>query len=86
MIYHDVFPREFVHSREIKPSFHPNAIACVGKQPIMAATASTEHPTDCKSSALVQSYKHCGKLFVRIFNLTSVFYQIALRLAAACSQ
>jgi len=26
-----------------KPGFHSNAIACVGKQPIMVATASTEH-------------------------------------------
>ena len=25
----------------IKPGFHPNAIACVGKQPIMVATASS---------------------------------------------
>ena len=28
----------------VKTGFHPNAIACVGKQPIMVATASTEHP------------------------------------------
>jgi len=27
----------------VKPGFHSNAIACVGKQPIMVATASTEH-------------------------------------------
>jgi len=29
----------------LKPGFHSNAIACVGKQPIMvaSATASTEH-------------------------------------------
>ena len=27
----------------LKPGFHSNAIACVGKQPIMVATASTEH-------------------------------------------
>ena len=27
----------------LKPDFHSNAIACVGKQPIMVATASTEH-------------------------------------------
>jgi len=27
----------------LKPSFHSNAIACVGKQQIMVATASTEH-------------------------------------------
>ena len=26
----------------IKPGFYSNAIACVGKQPIMVATASTE--------------------------------------------
>jgi len=31
----------------VKPGFHPNAIACVGKQPIMVATASTEHPIGC---------------------------------------
>ena len=29
--------------RSIKPGFHSNASACVGKQPIMVATASTEH-------------------------------------------
>ena len=29
--------------RGLKPSFHSNAIACVGKQPVMVATASTEH-------------------------------------------
>jgi len=28
---------------DVKPGFHSNAIACVGKQPIMVATASTEH-------------------------------------------
>ena len=28
---------------DLKPGFHSNAIACVGKQPIMVATASTEH-------------------------------------------
>ena len=48
--------------RSLKPGFHPNAIACVacvwmetglnasacvGKQPIMVATASTEHPIGC---------------------------------------
>jgi len=33
----------------VKPGFHPNAIACVGKQPIMVATASTEHPIGCCS-------------------------------------
>jgi len=27
----------------LKPGFHSNASACVGKQPIMVATASTEH-------------------------------------------
>ena len=27
----------------VKPGFHSNAIACVGKQPIMVAIASTEH-------------------------------------------
>ena len=27
----------------IKPGFHLNAIACVGKQPVTVATASTEH-------------------------------------------
>ena len=27
----------------LKPGFHLNASACVGKQPIMVATASTEH-------------------------------------------
>ena len=27
----------------IRPGFHSNAIACVGKQPIMVTTASTEH-------------------------------------------
>ena len=27
----------------LKPGFHSNAIACVGKEPIMVATASTEH-------------------------------------------
>jgi len=27
----------------VKPGFYPNEIACVGKQPIMVATASTEH-------------------------------------------
>jgi len=27
----------------LKPGFRSNAIACVGKQPIMVATASTEH-------------------------------------------
>ena len=27
----------------VRPGFHSNAIACVGKQPIMVATASTEH-------------------------------------------
>ena len=27
----------------VKPGFHSNASACVGKQPIMVATASTEH-------------------------------------------
>jgi len=27
----------------LKSGFHSNAIACVGKQPIMVATASTEH-------------------------------------------
>jgi len=27
----------------VKPGFHSNAIACVGKQPNMVATASTEH-------------------------------------------
>jgi len=32
----------------IKPGFHPNAITCVGKQPVMVATASTEHPIGCK--------------------------------------
>ena len=26
----------------VKPGFHSNAIACVGKQPIMVAAASTE--------------------------------------------
>jgi len=34
-------------SWSLKPGFHPNAIACVGKQPIMVATALTEHPIDC---------------------------------------
>ena len=29
--------------RTVKPGFHSNAISCVGKQPIMVATASTEH-------------------------------------------
>ena len=29
--------------QSLKPGFHSNAIACVGKQPIMVATASTEH-------------------------------------------
>ena len=28
---------------KVKPGFHSNAIACVGKQPIMVAIASTEH-------------------------------------------
>ena len=27
----------------VKPGFHSNAIACVGNQPIMVATALTEH-------------------------------------------
>jgi len=31
------------HSNGLKPGFHSNAITCVGKQPIMVATASTEH-------------------------------------------
>jgi len=31
----------------VKPGFHPNTIACVGKQPIMVATASTEYPIGC---------------------------------------
>jgi len=31
------------NSWRLKPGFHSNAIACVGKQPIMVATASTEH-------------------------------------------
>jgi len=31
----------------VKPGFHPNAIACVSKQPIMVATASTEHHIGC---------------------------------------
>ena len=30
-------------STEARPGFHSNASACVGKQPIMVATASTEH-------------------------------------------
>ena len=34
-------------ARRVKSGFHPNAIACVGKQPIMVATASTEHPIGC---------------------------------------
>ena len=29
--------------KRLKPGFHSNASACVGKQPIMVATASTEH-------------------------------------------
>ena len=29
------------HCVSLKPGFHPNAIACVGKQPIMVATVST---------------------------------------------
>jgi len=36
----------------MKPGFHPNAIACVGKQPIMVATASTEHPIGCKQQPI----------------------------------
>ena len=51
----------------VKPGFHPNAIACVrcvwmetglnanacvGKQPIMVATASTEHPIGCKQQPI----------------------------------
>ena len=31
------------YKARMKPGFHSNASACVGKQPIMVATASTEH-------------------------------------------
>jgi len=39
-------------SINVKPSFHPNAVACVGKQPIMVATASTEHSIGCKQQPI----------------------------------
>ena len=41
-----------LHSLSVKPGFHPNAIACVDKQPIMIATASTEHPIGCKQQPI----------------------------------
>ena len=37
---------------QLKPDFHPNAIACVRKQPIMVATASTVHPIGCKQQPI----------------------------------
>jgi len=43
-IHRLIFHSLNVHRRSLKPGFHPNAIACVGKQPIKVATASTEHP------------------------------------------
>ena len=39
----------------LKPGFHPNAIACVGKQSIMVATASTEYPIGCKQQPIGSS-------------------------------
>jgi len=36
-----LYIHDAMHS--LKPVFHSNAIACVGKQPILVATASTEH-------------------------------------------
>jgi len=36
-----------LNTNTLKPGLHPNAIACVGKQSIMVATASTEDPIGC---------------------------------------
>ena len=36
-------PADTHHTHSVMPGFHSNASACVGKQPIMVATASTEH-------------------------------------------
>jgi len=61
------------NNNSVKPGFHPNAItcvacvwmetelnasACVGKQPIMVATASTEHPIGCKRLARFPSKRN----------------------------
>jgi len=59
---HDIFRGNCHSGHTLRPGFHPNAIGCVacvwtetelnasdcvGKQPIMVATASTEHPIGC---------------------------------------
>ena len=42
-ILRDVFTQLRAVKQRMKPGFHSNAVARVGKQPIMVAAASTEH-------------------------------------------